>query len=278
MPAIATGTKPGEVVVGWYGSNNASGPDDTRASWRFYVARSSDYGAGWEQAEVTKNPFHYGDICTVGILCVTGNRNLLDFASVGVDPKSGCATTVFPGDPYNTLDRQDAGQLDPSAAYIALQNDGRCGNNQSPAGEQGVKGVRSGCSDKTPPASKVDTRRSHFTRTAIALRGTSSDKGCGPKGRGQVARVTVAVARRVGKKCAWLKPKGAFAKLGSCRRKTYVTANGGVKWSFTRKLKLKRGVYSVVPRAIDAVGNVERPRKAAKARRRNRNQYLFTVR
>lgn len=279
MPAIATGTKAGQVVVGWYGSLNATGPADTKGEWRYYVARSSDYGASWDAATVTRNVFHYGDICTVGILCDTqsGNRNLLDFSSVGVDPKSGCATAVFPGDPFVSFDREAAGDSDPAAAYIALQNDGRCGSNSSPTGEQGVQGSRSGCQDRIAPVSTLG-KRSHFSRRGISLGGVTRDKGCGKKGRGKVARVTLAIGRRVGKKCQWLRPKKGFGPVGSCTHKAYVRAKGTSKWTFRLRAKLKRGSYVVVPRAFDAVGNRERPVRGSRKGRHNHNRYLFRVR
>src|SRR3954451_14149769 len=121
MSAVAAGKKPGQVVIGWYGSQNAATPNEPKAEWRYYVARSDDYGASWKQATITPNVFHYGDICTVGILCTSGNRNLLDFSSVGVDPQTGCATTIFPGDPFDTFDVQDAGNSALAAAYISRE-------------------------------------------------------------------------------------------------------------------------------------------------------------
>src|SRR3954471_22245775 len=121
MSAVAAGNKPGQVVIGWYGSQNAATPNDKKAEWRYYVARSDDYGASWQQTTITPNIFHFGDICTVGILCTDGNRNLLDFSSVGVDPKTGCATTIFPGDPFDTFEVQDAGKGEPAAAYISRE-------------------------------------------------------------------------------------------------------------------------------------------------------------
>src|SRR3954453_17889543 len=65
MSAVAAGNKPGQVVLGWYGSQNAATPNDTKGEWRYYLARSDDYGATWQQAAVTPQVFHYGDICTV---------------------------------------------------------------------------------------------------------------------------------------------------------------------------------------------------------------------
>lgn len=288
MSAIAPGLRPGQVAVGWYGTQTSDDPGNTKDEWRYYVSTSNDYGQTWSQATVTPNTFHYGDICTVGIVCITGgNRNLLDFSSVGVDPKSGCATAIFPGDPFNTFDREDAGKTDPSAAYIVLENDGSCGANQAPAtaptgrggfgGNVVVKGQRSSCKDRTPPVTKL-SKKSHFSRRGIALKGTASDKGCGPRGRGKVARVTLAISHRVGHKCQWLGKKGKFGKTTSCKKKTYVTAKGTSKWTFRLKRKLKKGTYAVVPRSIDSVGNQEKPARGSRRARHNHNRYLFRVR
>jgi hypothetical protein len=276
MSAVAAGKKPGQVVVGWYGSQNAKTPNDTKAQWRYYVARSDDYGATWQQTTITPNVFHYGDICTVGILCTNGNRNLLDFSSVGVDPQTGCATTIFPGDPFDTFDVQDAGNSQPAAAYISRE---ACSASTSGGtGSEGlVNGVKASCRDTTAPVSTL-SRRSRFTRRGITLRGVSTDRGCGPGGKGQVAQVSLAISRRVGKRCQWLQPKGRFSRTRSCSRKTYVPAHGTSHWTYRLKAKLRKGVYAVVPRAIDAVGNQERPIRGSRRARHNHNRYLFKVR
>jgi hypothetical protein len=255
MPAVAAGKKAGQVVVGWYGAQNISKPTDTKGQWRFYAARSDDYGATWDRATVTPTVFHYGDICTVGIVCSAGgNRNLLDFASVGVDPKTGCAVTIFPGDPFDTPDREKAGDTDEAAAYISRE---ACSSQQGGTGSNGaILGVGAGCHDHTPPVTTI--RRSRFTLRGITMSGIATDRGCGPQHRGKVARVTLAIGRHVGKRCVWLKRKGGFGKKTSCRRRTYVTAHGTAHWTFHRKVKLKVGNYTVVPRAIDSVGNREK--------------------
>jgi hypothetical protein len=271
MSAVAAGTKPGQVVISWYGSRTAKTPNDTKAEWRYYLARSDDYGATWQQATVTPNTFHYGDICTVGILCVSGNRNLLDFSSVAVDPKTGCATTIFPGDPFNTFDLEASGKTDPAAAYISRE---AC---SSPAGggsgNGAVLGQTAGCHDRTPPVTTI-ARGSRFTRKGITLKGVARDKGCGKNGAGQVARVSLAISRRVGKRCQWLQPQGGFSATRSCSNKSYVTVNGSARWTYRLKAALKKGSYAVVPRAIDAVGNQERPVRGS----RNARPYRFKVR
>src|SRR3954452_7960167 len=276
MPAVAAGNKPGQVVVGWYGAQNIATPDDTKGEWRYYLARSDDYGASWDRTAVTPQPFHYGDICTVGIVCSAGgNRNLLDFSSVGVDPKTGCATTIFPGDPFDTPDREASGDTDPAAAYISRE---ACAASAGGTGSNGgVNGVAAGCHDHIAPVRTLG-QRSRFRRRGITLHGASRDRGCGPRGTGKVAHVSLAISRRVGKRCQWLQRKGGFSKPRSCTRKTYVQAKGTSKWHFSRKTKLKKGTYAVVPRAIDSVGNLERPIRGSRKAKHNHNRYLFKVR
>jgi hypothetical protein len=291
MPAVAVGTRPGQVAIGWYGSQDAKDPNDKKATWRYYVATSGDYGQTWSRSTVTPNPFHYGDICTVGIACqqTGGNRNLLDFSSIGVDPKSGCVTTVFPGDPFIAAGQS---KRDPAAAYIALENDGSCGANQAPpappaatstptqggfGGSQVVAGARTNCHDHWAPQTTLG-RGSRFTRRGISLHGTARDRGCGPRARGQVARVQLAISRRIGKRCQWLQPTGGLGPISSCGRKVFVIATGTAGWRFSYTGALPRGTYAVVPRAIDAVGNVEKPARGNRRARRNHNRYLFSVR
>src|SRR4051812_12484232 len=272
MSAVAAGKKPGQVVIGWYGSQNAATPNEPKAEWRYYVARSDDYGATWKQATITPNVFHYGDICTVGILCTSGNRNLLDFSSVGVDPKTGCATAIFPGDPFDTFDVQAANKSEPAAAYIAREACSSAAGGTG--GDAAVLGQKASCHDTTAPVSRL-LRGSRFTRNGVTLRGVSRDRGCGPKGRGQVAQVSLAISRRAGKRCQWLQPKGGFTKTRSCRRKTYLPAKGTARWTYKLKAKLHKGTYAVVPRAIDSVGNQERPIRGSRRARNNHNRFLF---
>ena len=274
MPAVASGSKPGQVVVGWYASQDVKDPNDTNATWRYYMARSADYGKSWDRATVTPQPFHYGDICTAGINCSTGgNRNLADFTSVGVDPKTGCAVAIFPGDPFDTP--PDKQNTDSPAVYISRE---ACSSSAGGTGSNGsVLGQKAGCHDTFAPVTTLG-RSSRFSRQGIRLRGTAFDKGCGPKGRGKVVRVSLAISRRVGKKCQWLQPNGRLAKKGSCTRKTYVQAKGTSKWTFSLKHKLPRGTYAVVPRAVDSVGNLEKPVRGSRKGRHNHNRYLFKVR
>jgi LPXTG-motif cell wall-anchored protein len=131
MPAIAGGLGTDQVVLGWFGSTNASDPNDTKAQWRYYAAASLDGGKTFTQSVVTPDVIHYGDICTQGVFCglipgQPGNRNLADFSSAAVDPVTGCPIFAIPGDPYNRPDLPNGQNTFDSSAYISRQVGGPC--------------------------------------------------------------------------------------------------------------------------------------------------------
>src|SRR5947209_4520822 len=131
MPAIAGGLGKDQVVIGWFGSTNASDPNDTKAQWRYYAATSFDGGKTFSQSVVTPDVIHYGDICTQGVFCglIPGepsNRNLADFSSAAVDPATGCAIFAIPRDPYNRPDLPNGANTFDSSAYISRQVGGPC--------------------------------------------------------------------------------------------------------------------------------------------------------
>ena len=139
MPAIAGGLAKDQVVLGWFGSTNASDPNDTKAQWRYYGATSFDGGKTFSQSVVTPDVIHYGDICTQGVFCglIPGqpsNRNLADFSSAAVDPVTGCAILVVPGDPYNRPDQTNGPNTFDSSAYVSRQVGGACLAAQTTAG------------------------------------------------------------------------------------------------------------------------------------------------
>jgi hypothetical protein len=121
LPALATGNGAGQVAIGFYGSTASGDPSADTNQWRYFVATSLDDGRTFEQTMITPDAFHLGGICTTGILCVTGNRNLLDFSSIAVDPADGTVLPVFPGDPFDTPQN---GKTDSAAAYVARQTAG----------------------------------------------------------------------------------------------------------------------------------------------------------
>ena len=120
---IAAGKARGEALIGWYGSTTSSDPNSNKGRWRYNVAETLDYGHTFLRKRLTRSPTHYGNICNLGVICGSGqDRNLLDFTTVAVNPRTGCGFAVFGGDPYNR--KHPAAK--PAAAYTSVQNGGPC--------------------------------------------------------------------------------------------------------------------------------------------------------
>jgi pseudomonalisin len=121
----------------------------------------------------------------------------------------------------------------------------------------------SACSDRTAPVSRFARKGAvKASRKRLALSGTASDRGCRANGAGRVKGVRVAVARRAGKRCRFLKAKKGFTAPRSCTRRVYLPAKGTARWRFTRRGRLPKGSYRAYVRGTDTVGNA--PRKLAK--------------
>jgi subtilase family serine protease len=121
----------------------------------------------------------------------------------------------------------------------------------------------SACADRTAPVSRFARKRAvTATRKRLALTGTASDRGCRANGAGRVARVRVAVSRKAGTRCRFLKAKKGFTTPRSCSRRVYMTAKGTARWRFTYRGRLAKGSYRAYVRGTDADGNA--PRQLAK--------------
>ena len=169
---------------------------------------------------------------------------------------------VFPGDPYNTADQSDKKD---AAAYIARQTDGSCLSADQSTPKQPASG--GGCRDRKPPTSTF-RGKPKAGRRGVTLRGRSRDRGCGPKGAGKVAHVSVAIGRAVGRRCRYVRANGTFGPVVSCLRTKYMRARGTTSWRFTYRHRLPRGRYVAWVRGVDSAGNVER-----KARKRNLTRF-----
>jgi hypothetical protein len=106
----------------------------------------------------------------------------------GLPPTAVYSMTLKPGDP-NTLVAATFGR----GVYRYTFADPKPGR-QTPPGP--------GCTDRGAPRSRfARTARVASARSALRLRGTSSDRGCGPARRGTVKRVRVSIALRTGTRC-----------------------------------------------------------------------------
>ncbi len=99
FPALAAYN--GQADLAYY-ATAASSKDDPSAVWNTYMATSTD-GTHWSQARVTSQPNHVGVICTQGIACARGTRNLLDLFEVAIDPQNGMAALIYTDDTLTTL-------------------------------------------------------------------------------------------------------------------------------------------------------------------------------
>jgi hypothetical protein len=117
LASLTVGKRANQVALGFYRTTTSKNPNRDDDVWKYQVAISRNGGRDFRYTRITDGPIHYGQICNQGILC-TGGRNLLDFSSVGVNPKTGCVMAVFAGDPYDTPKN---GRDDEAAAYVSRQ-------------------------------------------------------------------------------------------------------------------------------------------------------------
>jgi hypothetical protein len=111
------------------------------------------------------------------------------------------------------------------------------------------------CTDSSRPSSRISTSSARAGRRGV-VRGTASDRGCGASGRGSVARVTISVVRKHGKRCRYMSSGGRLGRAKSCSAPTWLTAHGSSRWSFGLPKKLPRGAYKIHVRAVDSAANV----------------------
>jgi hypothetical protein len=107
----------GSTVDYVYYGTTASSKDDPSAVWNVYMARSVDGGAHFAQTVVTSHPNHVGVVCTNGIGCQPGTRNLLDLFQDAINPTNGMAAIIYTDD---TLTTQSNGSPLPQVA-VAYQ-------------------------------------------------------------------------------------------------------------------------------------------------------------
>jgi hypothetical protein len=117
--AVATAVEPwvtalnGTVDAVFYGTNVAGNSNtETTATWNVYLAQSTNAGADFLQTTVTTSPNHVGPICTGGVSCASGTRNLLDLFEIAIDPANGKAGIIYTDD---TLTKDSSGKPLPQA-------------------------------------------------------------------------------------------------------------------------------------------------------------------
>ncbi len=283
LPWVAGGRGGDELLVGWFGSEASGDPNDARNAWRYYAATSFDGGESFDYATVTPDPIHYQDICTQGIFCglipgQPGNRNLADFSSVAVNPATGCGAIALPGDPENHSPGHEDDDNFGSHAYVALQkagpslspNGADCSGRPATNGATPLSSSNHVCGDRVAPRSSISRRHLRATRRRIRLSGRTIDRVCNTGTsksafHGKVAKVTVSVSKKSGRRCRFLTKKGRLSRARSCRKAIRIPVKARylghrtdkTAWSFRRRVHLPRGKYTFAARGTDAFGHRE---------------------
>jgi hypothetical protein len=173
---------------------------------------------------------------------------------------SGCVVARYYLDEFPSLDGSK--KLGAAVSQSAVTPTRSCTSSGPTPGIQPAGSVhfpRPGCVDRTAPTSVI-ARRPRVRHGRLSLRGRSSDRGCA----GRVARVTVTLGKRVRRgRCRFVGTNGKLGARRSCRHGVLLLAHGTGRWRF--RVRLPRGRYVAIVRAVDTAGNLER------ARRRGRN-------
>jgi hypothetical protein len=122
------------------------------------------------------------------------------------------------------------------------------------------------CADRRAPVSSPTRGTLRIARSRVLVRGRAADHGCKASGslgarRGRLARVLVAVARRDGRLCRFMRANGKLSKRRSCTKALALPAQGLSRWKLKVKGSLPRGLYLVWSQSVDISGNTERKRR-----------------
>ena len=111
LPAGIGGPAGGQLAIGYFRTTNGTtDPNSTDGEWTYTVGLATNASDGSPSFATTDiqagHIFHKGDICNQGILCVEGDRSLLDFSSATVDGH-GCVIYAWAGhtDPGTDADQ-----------------------------------------------------------------------------------------------------------------------------------------------------------------------------
>jgi hypothetical protein len=118
---------------------------------------------------------------------------------------------------------------------------------------------RTVCADTAAPASSLASLRAAGGR--LVATGTARDAGCAATASkraraGKVARVSLAISRRVAGGCRYVTAGGALTAVKPCDAPLALIARGAKSWRVAARAP--RGTYRVRWQAIDASGNLER--------------------
>ena len=166
---------------------------------------------------------------------------------------AGKATFVAQGSGTQAITATRAGDVrSPSRAVCSFSGDPTvCNLPAAPVAPSAV-----------PVAAAMDTvapgSRIAFPRIGSLVASVRAIRGSAGPDRSDVARVEVALAKRVGTQCRFRTASGGLSTPRSCTRRTYVKARSvGGDWTLGLGKGLAPGLWRVWSRAVDGAGNVE---------------------
>jgi hypothetical protein len=258
---------PGKIAVAYY--KGVIVPGQEKPIWFTHVVHSLDALGPTPHVvdqEVSPVPTHKWTASEMMGICgsptpVQGVENGLacdrstDVWGITLD--SSCRLSIV----WPTAGRNQDGETSkvPGSApgtYVSTQTGGSplCGAGRLPPSSTFVTPGYE-CRDGIPPTSRITFARAG--RRRVSLRGTASDRGCSGR-KGRVRVVAVAVARRVGGRCRFLRGDRRLGPVVRCHRRVFLPARGTSRWRFSVAAKLPRGHYLARVRSTDVANNRER--------------------
>jgi hypothetical protein len=244
-PSVGADARPlaqGDTVLWYYGAADAAreldvapSSDRVPAGQAFTVSVTS-YGAGGDAQPAAGARVSYGS------------------ASATADG-AGRATLVAQGEGTRTVAATRAGDIR-SAARPVCSFTGDPAVCNLPASGQGAGGTAAAggaAGDTVAPGSRIA-----YPRVGARHRSVRAIRGVAGPDRSDVARVDVALARRVGTQCRFRARSGGLTAPRPCSRQLFVKARSvGGNWSLGLGRGLAPGLWRVWVRATDGAGNRE---------------------
>jgi hypothetical protein len=221
------------------------------------VAVSSDLVAVGTPVEVgvtshavdgTARPAAGATVTFAGLTRTAGPTGRVTFPAAAAG--SAVVLATAPGEVRSPARRVCAVAGDPSACGQPVAGGGAAG--RPPAGRGPPAGGAAALPDTVAPGSRITSPR--FGARLRSVRGITGVAG---PDRSDVARVEVALARRVGTQCRFLDARGRLGSPAACTARVWLRArSAGGNWAYAPRRPLTAGVWRVWSRATDGAGNV----------------------
>jgi hypothetical protein len=267
----------GRVSVVWYQTDrmtdpDCAGTDNPQPTYSLMAAQIFDATNPDAPATIVNaagRPISTGGVCQGGTTCVaTGqDRRLGDYFTNAIDSR-GCV--IIASADTMIKDTATGNELPNSRPIFMSQNSGPplysgtgtgdCSGNRGAVLGDNAKSVvpvtGPTCRDTRAPFTRYARHQPRFKRgRPNSIFGSAQDRGC----QGQVTKVQVSVARRVGPKhanCRFLHRSGHLGRTVRCGQHVWLTATGTTSWKL-KVPKLASGYYKVWVRALDSHKHVE---------------------